>query len=272
LELGNAIDWAADKAKDAAQSFGRGQLKAGAEAAGQRVGPPAGTIPDPALPSMIWIRYENEGGAISELTVTLRQAWRADGQIYLIAWSHMEKEARQFQASRIRELVCLASGEHADDPVKWLEEHALLAGGKDDDDTIKALRAARDELALLVYLAKADGVLDRGEIEVAIDHVASTSEKPINRLQCVAYIRRLAPDPEDLPAVLERVTPDAERWQRVVRSAQRLAQADGKVSTVEEAAWNEIADQGWAAAARQAAFIGLVGRSGLADVFAAEPG
>ena len=55
--------------------------------------------------------------------ITLRQAWRDGGRIYLVAWSHNQKEARAFQASRIRELVDLASGERADDPIAWLEQH-----------------------------------------------------------------------------------------------------------------------------------------------------
>jgi len=267
VQLGNAIDWAADRALGAARSFGRGHLKDAGESVAARVGPPPGTIPDPALPSMIWIRYQNEGGGLSERTVTLRQAWREGNEIHLIAWCHMERAVRHFEASRIRELVDLASGERAESPPKWLEQHALLFEGAENDDTMKALRATRDELALLLYLARADGVLDRDEIELAIDHVAGSTEAPISRLRCTAYIRRLAPDPDDLPAVLDRVTADPERWARLRHSAQRLAQAGG-VSDVEEAAWKEIGDQAEAAAARKAEFVRLVGRSGLADVFA----
>jgi hypothetical protein len=128
----------------------------------------------------------------------------------------------------------------------------------------------RDELALLVYLGRADGALDRDEIEVAIDHVVDSTDRPVSRVQCAVYIRRLAPDPDDLPAVLERVTADGKRWERLRRSAQRLADADGDVSTVEAAAWKEIGDQGAAIAARKAEFVGLVGKSGLAGVFAAD--
>jgi hypothetical protein len=262
MGLREGIAWAAERALGAARARGRNHVD-GADDAEQ--GEPAkDAAREVVLPAMIWIEYETDAGAISQRTLTLREVWRRGPRLYLQAWCHMRREVRSFQADRIRELLCLATGEAADDPVRWLERHALFAG-EASDDTPEALKSVRDELALLAYLGRADGVLDPDEVEVAVDHVARASGGRIDRALCAAYIERLAPDPEDLPAVLQRVAADGDRWARFRRSARRMMEADGEVSVGERAAWNELKDAAPPAdpAARVAEFMGMIGGTPL---------
>jgi len=260
MGLRDGIAWAAERALAAARALSRDHVDGGDDA--DQAGPGEGVAPEQILPSTVWIRYESDAGGVSQRTVTLREAWRRGPRLYLRGWCHMRRKVLTFQAGRIDQLVCLATGAAPADPMSWIEQQALFAGDKDDRHTPDALRRARDELALLAYLGRSDGTFDADEIEVAIDHVAMSADPRIDRARCAAYIQRLAPDPEDLPVVLRRVAADGDRWERLRRSAMRLLEADGKISAGEEVAWRYVdARHEEAVAARQAEFIGMIARS-----------
>ena len=72
--LRGAIDWAADRALAAARALGLDHRSPGPDAV--QPGPAAGATQVLALPSMIWIRYQDDAGEVSERTVTLREGWR----------------------------------------------------------------------------------------------------------------------------------------------------------------------------------------------------
>ncbi|MEI9964825.1 MAG: hypothetical protein WDM92_09020 [Caulobacteraceae bacterium] len=109
------------------------------------------------------------------------------------------------------ELVCLATGEVPDDPAQWILDHALFEGDQ-DDYTPRALRLCRDELALLAYVGRADGVFDPDEVEIAVDYVMMSTEKEINRDQAAKYIKRLQPSLTDLPDHVRAPNRRHERW------------------------------------------------------------
>lgn len=244
-----AIDWAADQALQKAADHGRGHLDGPDDA---QAPDSAGMEHGPALPSLVWIRYVNDQGEESERTVTLRGIWRRDGVVYAVGWCHLRKMVRTFRADGIEDLVCLATGECPDDPAAWLEHHGLFEGDKALDYTPHALRACRDELAVLAYLGRADGRFDPDEIEVAVDYVMMSTEREIDRDRCAKYLKKLSPDPADLPEVLHRVARHPERWARVKRAARRLVDADGEATAEEQIAWSEI-EAGYATAVQDVA-------------------
>ncbi len=193
-----------------------------------------------ALPSLIWLRYRNARGEISERSVTLRFAWSEDGVTYCRGLCHMRGALRTFRADQIEQLVCLATGECPDSPGEWLAHHGLFGEHTQDSATVSALRACRDELMVLAYMGHSDGHLDPEEVEVAIDFVMMSTEADIDRAHCESFIKRLAPDPDDLEAVVNRLAKRPDRWDDLRRSVRRLVDADGIVTASEQLAWDEI--------------------------------
>lgn len=203
--------------------------------------PDLGALPDtdPCLPAAIFITYRGESGT-SERAVTLWKVWRTGGVLYFTGQCHMRCALRTFRADRVEELVCLATGEVADDPADWLLEHGLFAGDRPRDYTAPVLRVCRDELALLAYMARIDGVFDAGEMEVVIDHVMMATERDIDRARVAKYVRRLAPNAFELRDLVLRVSQHPERWARLRRSLRRLVESDGDVCAAEESGWLEL--------------------------------
>jgi len=224
-----------------------------AEALGRRQGgegdesiePPARAAP--AIPTAVHLVYESSGGDTSERVVTLLSAWETDGAVYFSGRCHLRQAQRTFRADRVVELVCLATGEAPDDPQAWLREHGLFAGERESDYTPHALRLCRDELAVLAYVAKADGHLDPDELEVALDHLMMSTERDIDRDRAARYLKRLSPSAADMPAHLAAIARRLNRWDPLMRSIRRLVDADHDLHIAEQIAVAELGEA-WSAA------------------------
>ena len=192
-----------------------------------------------ALPTTIFIKYDCDG-EVSERVLDVIKIWRTNDVVYVSGHCHLRRAYRMFRAERIEELICLATGEVASDPAVWLADHALFAGDIHRDYTSTALRMRRDELALLTYMARSDGVLDPDEIEVAIDLVMLSTDKDINRDKVAVYIKRLMPTFGELGDCVRRVTKDPARWATMMRAMRRLVDADEVRAKSEVDFWLEL--------------------------------
>jgi hypothetical protein len=194
----------------------------------------------PALPTAVHLIYRASNGEVTERVVTLLSAWRTNEIIYFCGRCHLRKALRTFRADHVVELVCLATGEAPDDPERWIVEHALYQGEREADYTPYALRACRDELALLAYVGSCDGVFDDDEVEVAIDYVMLSTDRDIDRDKAAKYIRRLEPSVADLHNHVRALSRHPERWARLTRAMRRLVDADRLAATEEQIAWSDL--------------------------------
>lgn len=188
---------------------------------------------DPVLPAVIFIEYRNSKGELSARTVTLRSIWTTQGVLYCGGICHLRNALRTFRVDRIAELICLATGEVPDDPARWLKEHAQFQGELPKAQTSRALRVCRDELAVLAFIANADGYFDPDELEIALDMLMMGSRYDIDRNQAAKYIGRLPHVCPDLDETIDRLSASEERWDRLQRSIRRLVDAD-RVWPIEE--------------------------------------
>jgi hypothetical protein len=195
------------------------------------------------MPTVIHILYETAAGDDSERAVTLQSVWREGGKVYFRGFCHLRGELRSFRADRVIELTCLATGEVPDEPLAWLQAHALFDPARQGDPTAAAIRKCRDELSVLAYLAHADGALDPDEVEVAIDLVMMATEAEIDRDRVAAHVRRLTPaaSATDIEAAVTRIAGRPERLAAFRRAKRRLVDADGLLHVSEQLAAAEIA-------------------------------
>ena len=192
---------------------------------------------DEVLPATVFIRYDT-AGQISERAVSLSRIWSDGSATYFRGVCHLRNAVRSFRTDRVSELICLATGEVAEDPRAWLLAHALF---ERTDPTAEALRATRDELTILAYMANADGHLDPDEVEVIIDLVMMATEDEIDRDHVAAHVRRLTPSASEIEGALNSIVADPKRLGALRRAKRRLVDADGKLQVAEQLAAVEIA-------------------------------
>lgn len=195
---------------------------------------------DPVLPAVVFIEYRSSDGHESARTVTLRSVWTTRGVLYVSGVCHLRNALRTFRVDRISELVCMATGEVAADPAVWLKDHAQFEGEVPKAQTSRALAACRDELAVLAFIANADGYFDPDEVEIALDLVVMGSRFDIDRTQAARYIRRLPHACHDLEEIVGRLIQSGERWDRLQRSIRRLVDADRAWPIEEQLAVDEV--------------------------------
>lgn len=198
--------------------------------------------PAEAVPSIVFVVYENSAGEGSRRAVTLAQVWADGGVVYFRGYCHLADAVRSFRADRVQELVCLATGEVTDRPVEWLQAHALMGAADDRIATQRAIRQCKDELVLLALVGHSDGRLDPAEVEVAVDHVMMACDDDIDRDLAASVLRKLRPYPDNLADVLSRVARNDARWPVLARSMRRLILADGEIHPNEQVAWAEVQD------------------------------
>lgn len=225
---------AAEAAESSARKLGRAFVDGGDD---PEVAEPAGDL---ALPAAVFIRYGAVAGE-SQRAVTLLKIWRAEDGLFFRGQCHLRRGLRTFRADRVLELICLATGEVPDDVGAWLSAHGLFLA-QAVDPTAVALRTCRDELAVLAYLARADGSLDPDEVEVAIDLVMMSTEDEIDRERVAVYVQRLAAGAGDLEDSLRRLAKEPPRVVKLNRAIRRLVDADGEMAIGEQLAVIEIAE------------------------------
>lgn len=204
--------------------------------------PPVDSPPAEAVPSIVFVVYENAAGEGSRRAVTLAQVWVDGGVVYFRGYCHLADAVRSFRADRVQELVCLATGEVTDRPVEWLQAHALMGAADDRLATQRAIRQCKDELILLALVGHSDGRLDPSEVEVAIDHVMMACDDDIDRDLAASVLRKLRPYPDNLADVIGRLSRNESRWPILARSMRRLILADGEIHANEQVAWAEVQD------------------------------
>lgn len=178
-----------------------------------RIGP-APALPPEDAPDMLPSEEDGEGarhvcqeiaftytdilGRSSRRQINIHRAWRKGDDLYLQGRCYRRNALRGFYASRMDELVDLATGTVIRAPVAgYLSRHVIglepLAGGTG----LQAMPAeVRCELAVLAAFVTADGEVQPAEIALVATHVArrfpALAASPGGEDALVAHLRRLA--------------------------------------------------------------------------------
>jgi hypothetical protein len=174
-------------------------------------------------------------------SIAVHRIWRDGPVLYVQGVCQLRHAVRTFRVDRTTELVCLATGEVADDPAAWLKAHAFLdVAVPESDYTPHAIRLRRDELAILAFLANADGHLDDREVDVAVDLVMMSTPREVDRDRIARYLKRLSASAIDLEEAVNRVSGDEMRWDILRRSMRRLVDADREWPLAEQLAVEDV--------------------------------
>ncbi|SLN77528.1 TerB family tellurite resistance protein [Oceanibacterium hippocampi] len=191
-------------------------------------------IPDDAPRAVVGgvyaITYRDSSGRLSKRTITVHEFIGLGDDVLIAAYCQLRAAKRQFYASRILEFTDLQTGEVIDEPedILWLFR---------PDDTSVALRNHGGSLALLVAIGRVDGRLAAKERAVVAEWLVSRAGPGVLDLGRIdRHIARLRPDVETLDLAIESLAAaPREEIAEILKAAERVARADGKVVAEEVA-------------------------------------
>ena len=186
-----------------------------------------------------FMRYIDIKGQVSERRIVCRAVEGYGRAETIRAFCCERKASRSFRIDRIKELVCLQTGEVID-PVSHFEDLRLFGALKVIDKSLSDFGRA------LVFMSKCDGSVHPLEV----DAVHSGMEKYVLRFggddrvldQALKNIGKIAPDGEDLVNSLDRLSkhPESKQVARLVLSCmENVVAADGQLH-VDELEWSEL--------------------------------
>ena len=159
-----------------------------------------------------------------------------------MGFCHTKGAVRTFYADRMSELVDLETGEVATDCDRYIRDNALLWSERLDveDPSRRALRDCRDDLAILVYVAFADGEFHPDEMDCAVLHVMESCDCQLDENHVRNAVASLHPTEETFTLALARVRKRERSTRPLLRSLRRIVDADGEVTVAETEAVERI--------------------------------
>ncbi|MBZ8133263.1 hypothetical protein [Afifella sp. IM 167] len=121
---------------------------------------------------MFGISYENSSGERSARTIRLKDVYRQEGQIYIVADCSRAGGERTFRADRILRMVEHRSGAEIGNPVRFFSR--FVEGELDERaDHASVMMRARPGLRALLWIARADRDLSASEESLLVEYVAA---------------------------------------------------------------------------------------------------
>ncbi|HEV2365186.1 MAG TPA: hypothetical protein VGS12_13425 [Caulobacteraceae bacterium] len=218
------------RARERARGLGHEQNGPAEDAADLRR-PGSGAADAP--PMDFHINYRDASGSFSSRNVTLLSATPTAGgrDVDLVAFCHLRGEERTFLASRVLQLVDLATGEAPPDPVAYFLAHPLLAG-----ETPEALlvREWRHELILLTVAAALDGAVGREEEDAIVAFLERVrADGRIDRERLRSLLRLFSPTGSQVLRSLERLERRPGAHGAFLGALEEVTAADGHVDEAE---------------------------------------
>ena len=201
---------------------------------------PVAPTPD-APPLRIQITYRDAKGQVSRRIIVTQKILEADADFRVFAFCHQSLRVKSFLATRMLELVDLSTGEVCEDACGWFRSHPLLAPepAADASPEIRALRDRRHDLAILVFLAAADGEVCEDEVDALLLHICDGCDEALDTETLRRNLLGYAPDERAFWSALEQLGPGKAGGDALRRSLRRVAEADGRL-TLEEMAFVEL--------------------------------
>lgn len=208
-----------------------------------------GDGPPIRLPLSLFIEYVDANGGASARRISVRNLRYSKGRVAINSFCHEREEPRCFISDRVQSAEDCETGEVIRDPADWFltayMEHPDGSGflQKRDADTAAQAerRAYQDALLVLVYVAKADGRMEKPERAVILDAAAAmrSSSPSLSALaeMTEAKLQRMSCDhSEFLRAVRELKASRSRLKAAVIAAADRVMKADGAEDASEQKA------------------------------------
>jgi predicted DNA-binding transcriptional regulator YafY len=190
----------------------------------------------------LYIRYVDASGVPSERRISIHDVTAHGDDFALRAWCHERQDMRTFLISRVEEAVDPHTGEIIDDLYDWFQ---INAGNGDPDDELEADDALGAAVAVLVFIARADGRMVEAEREIIRNFIAmALSAMDLEILSHSELDKRLGHTSVDFPTfrlALEELAELPHRMRAgILGVAQAVVLADGKRHRFEMEALNTL--------------------------------
>lgn len=193
----------------------------------------------------IAIEYADAVGEISVRRIVAVSTSRAsEGVCYINGWCLLRNDWRRFRSDRILKLMLPPTWSAVSDPVEFLAEYVpQKIAARKSLKSVDPKLVCRDGLAILVYVARADGcILAAQEREVIRAYVVlacrragfDADEQTVERV--LAYADTLYPTGHSMGQYLERLERDSGALDLLVPCLKSLVVADGHYSAEEQEA------------------------------------
>jgi hypothetical protein len=187
------------------------------------------------LPAGAIIEYRDENGHWSVRRITLVSADPQGDVPSLIAYCHVRRELRRFDFQRIERILDPhgAVGTYSS-PEAFLDWFRFDKPGPEETETAARalLRAARDELTVLMFFSRCDGYLHPAERSVLLDYITQTyGDDAVDPDDLWEVVRRLYPDSDSMMAAAKAIvdTDGTDALDNLRDSIKRLIEADGVI-------------------------------------------
>lgn len=129
-----------------------------------------------------------------------------DNDITVGGVCYLRSKYRAFRASRIVELTDLATGEVFEDGVSFFTKHPLIGPSAImPSEEEKAIKALRDEVVVLTFIAASDGEIHEAEMDEIVKYVAFNWDEPVDENRLRKRIISFVPDANAFHQAMNRM-------------------------------------------------------------------
>jgi len=161
------------------------------------------------LSVLVGIYYVSKSGDIDKIKVTIRKIWQKENEVFVEGFCHNNKKPVKLRASRMKKIIDLHTKETYVQPRKFLLGQVAVTPGSEVagfSPTAQAINRIRNELAILVFLAKIDKDFDVSESNIIIGYVRKRcSDLRYVPEEVKSYIDKLSPDEDNFYDAMEEV-------------------------------------------------------------------
>ncbi len=186
------------------------------------------------LSVLVGIYYTAKSGNIDKIKVTIRKIWQKDNEVFVEGFCHNSKKQVTLRASRMKKIIDLHTKEAYVQPRKFLLGQVAVTPGSEVagfSPTAQAINRIRNELAILVFLAKIDKDFDVSESNIIVGYVRKRcSDLRYSPEEVKSYIDKLSPDEDNFYDAMEEVLElGDEELKQFVETFVQIILADGVV-------------------------------------------
>jgi len=211
--------------------------------------------PDFALAGMrVGIAYKDERGSRSKRVIRLRRLDAGEYVSYLHAFCELRKDERTFRLDRIDVLYNPSTGEILGNPDQFFGPYIERSLLEDERTTEKsrfrrawaAIEALRDELAVLILVARADGRFVRAEQNIMLKYASERAKEMAIELNDEAqvvllnWIKTQDPSEPEARIAIRNLAGRDDALESIWEVSELIAEADGKVREQEVTAFREV--------------------------------
>lgn len=182
------------------------------------------------IDSIILIEYKDAKGNVSTRRITIKKIDTSKADPLLKAYCHERKAARSFKISRISEIVDIETGEIFQNAREF-----LIPVGSQSSEERNAMLSIKDELLIMTYMAKADGVFHENERFLLKSFIMQKTGYILTNEQLISEIGRFHCSSQTFLGSLKSLANrDEYNLEEIFNLLQTIAASDGNTDQMEQ--------------------------------------